>query len=271
VIGQVVAHLSPALKAVADTFSNLIGDIGGATIGQVIGEQLMAGAEFLATIADGMVASVGGVWEYVASVGEFWGSVFRMGGQIASMFAAGGRVLSAGFQLVVLGLSQIVEKMLTTAQSIASLIPGMSSSGLDAAVAGAQAFNTELRAGITANMAAAGENFNAATAPAEMAAAAKGPFATALGDALAEARRNAAAKDQAAPVQTITPKAAEFGPTTTALKGTDSRSREGIAEMFRLMRGGGAEVQEQQLGVLEQIRDAVSEGDDISEMEMVGA
>jgi hypothetical protein len=41
--------------------------------------------------------------------------------------------------------------------------------------------------------------------------------------------------------------------------------------MFRLMRGGGAEVQEQQLGVLEQIRDAVSEGEDVSEMEMVGA
>jgi hypothetical protein len=270
VIGQVVAHLSPALKAVADTFSNLIGDIGGATIGQVIGEQLMAGAEFLATIADGMVASVGGVWEYVAGVGEYWGAVFTRGGQIASMFAAGGRLLSAAFQTVVLGLGTIVEKVLSAAKQLADLIPGMSSSGLDSAVAGAQAFNAELRSGITANMAAAAQNFDAATNPATTAAAVKGPIATAVADAVEAARRNAAAKDAAAPVQTITPKAAEFGPSTAALKGTDSRSREGIAEMFRLMRGDTGDVAQEQLEVQKQIRDALSEPDLVEELAMGG-
>ena len=270
VIGQVVAHLSPALKAVADTFSNLIGDIGGATIGQVIGEQLMAGAEFLATIADGVVASLGNVWQYVAGVGEYWSAVFTRGGQIASMFAAGGRLLSAAFQTVVLGLGTIVEKVLSAAKQLADLIPGMSSSGLDSAVAGAQAFNAELRSGITANMAAAAQNFDAATNPAATAAAVKGPIATAVADAVEAARRNAAAKDAAAPVQTITPKAAEFGPSTAALKGTDSRSREGIAEMFRLMRGDTGDVAQEQLEVQKQIRDALSEPDLVEELAMGG-
>jgi hypothetical protein len=61
------------------------------------------------------------------------------------------------------------------------------------------------------------------------------------------------------------------GTSNEALKATDSRSREGMAEMFRLMRGSGNEVQEQQLGVLEQIRDAVSEGDDMEAFGILGA
>jgi hypothetical protein len=47
-----------------------------------------------------------------------------------------------------------------------------------------------------------------------------------------------------------------------ALKGIDSRSQEGISEMFRLMRGGTEDVQEKQLSVLEQIRDGLGGQDD---------
>jgi hypothetical protein len=38
-----------------------------------------------------------------------------------------------------------------------------------------------------------------------------------------------------------------------AIKGIDSRSTEGITEMFRIMRGGAGDVQQQQLSVLEEI------------------
>jgi hypothetical protein len=38
-----------------------------------------------------------------------------------------------------------------------------------------------------------------------------------------------------------------------AIKGIDSRTTEGITEMFRIMRGGAGDVQEQQLSVLEEI------------------
>jgi hypothetical protein len=46
-----------------------------------------------------------------------------------------------------------------------------------------------------------------------------------------------------------------------AINGIDSRSTEGITEMFRLMRGGAGDVQEQQLSALEQIA-ANTAGDD---------
>lgn len=55
-----------------------------------------------------------------------------------------------------------------------------------------------------------------------------------------------------------------------ALRGIDSRSSEGIAEMFRLMRGENGNVQEKQLDVLEQIRDAMERGDSIDEFVEVG-
>jgi hypothetical protein len=46
-----------------------------------------------------------------------------------------------------------------------------------------------------------------------------------------------------------------------AIKGIDSRSTEGITEMFRIMRGGAGDVQEQQLSALEQIAANTAEDD----------
>lgn len=52
----------------------------------------------------------------------------------------------------------------------------------------------------------------------------------------------------------------DVAPVEQALKGIDSRSQEGVSEMFRLMRGNGADVQQQQLAVQEEIRDALLDG-----------
>jgi hypothetical protein len=49
----------------------------------------------------------------------------------------------------------------------------------------------------------------------------------------------------------------EFAGVNEAIKGIDSRSKEGVAEMFRLMRGTGGSVDEQQLGELRGIREAI--------------
>ena len=50
-----------------------------------------------------------------------------------------------------------------------------------------------------------------------------------------------------------------------AVKGIDSRSSEGIAEMFRVMRGAGGDVQQRQLSVLEQIAENTSDdGSDLA-------
>ena len=90
-----------------------------------------------------------------------------------------------------------------------------------------------------------------------------------------KARQDAKAKsvaEAAAPKEPVKPPEPVFtGASAEALKATDSRSKEGIAEMFRLMRGQSGDVQEQQLGVLEQIRDAVSEGDDMETVSLLGA
>jgi hypothetical protein len=70
------------------------------------------------------------------------------------------------------------------------------------------------------------------------------------------------------------PPAAELaftGTSTEALKATDSRSKEGIAEMFRLMRGGGQDLQERQLEVLEMIHDDLSEGESEQSVIFAGA
>jgi hypothetical protein len=82
-----------------------------------------------------------------------------------------------------------------------------------------------------------------------------------------KARKDAEAAAAAAAAEA----AARASVSTQSLKATDSRSKEGMAEMFRLMRSNGEGVQEQQLGVLEQIRDAVSEGDDMEAFGILGA
>jgi hypothetical protein len=79
-----------------------------------------------------------------------------------------------------------------------------------------------------------------------------------LDAAVAQAEASAASVSQAgAGAANRITEAAAAAVEPQALKGVDSRSSEGVAEMFRLMRGTGGDVQERQLGVLERIADAV--------------
>jgi hypothetical protein len=98
-----------------------------------------------------------------------------------------------------------------------------------------------------------------------------GPLSTILADGLARAQADASAQSVAEQPKPIAPPVEPVGASTESLKATDSRSKEGMAEMFRLMRSTGNDVQEQQLGVLEQIRDSVSEGDDLEAYGILGA
>ena len=80
-----------------------------------------------------------------------------------------------------------------------------------------------------------------------------GPLTTALVSAIAQAETSAAQVEESgkgAAAEMASAVAAAVEP--QAIKGIDSRSSEGVAEMFRLMRGGDS-VQEQQLSALEQI------------------
>jgi hypothetical protein len=97
------------------------------------------------------------------------------------------------------------------------------------------------------------------TSFADAAGAAKDQFQSQISDIKRRNEEEAKAKAQADAAAAAAE--AAMRPSTAALKATDSRSKEGVAEMLRLMRGGGQDVQERQLEVLEMIHDDLSEGD----------
>lgn len=270
VVQQVVAYLAPAIQSVADTFTTLIGNVGGTTIGQTIGEGILAGAEFLATIADAVIGGLSGAWEYASTVGAQWASIWDMGGRVAAFLSGVANVFKTIFGAAILGITAPVTALLKGADFLAKRV-GVDL-GVDQFIAGADAFNQSIVDSMDQAATAAGQDFsrmvNGGPAGAQ---ATRGPAGSMVADAIAAAREQANARNTAA--KTVVPTkpmdvAAFTGPSMEALKAVDSRSKEGVAEMFRLMRGGGNDVAEQQLGVLEQIRDAVSEGDDMELAEL---
>lgn len=271
IVGQVVAYLAPAIQGVTDTFLNLIGGIGGANIGQFIGEGIIAGAQFFATVADAIITGLSGVWEYVSSVVEQFGGVI-------AVFSAVGSALQAVWYLgeaVYKGVGAILANALAGYVALLAELPtavvgtgwaefGQSLEDSASKLAGEAKDAAVKSANSALNVAGLGEKET-------VGAAIRGPLSTILADGLAKARADAGAASVAeAGVKKNQAEPAFTGTSTESLRATDSRSKEGVAEMFRLMRGNGDEVQEQQLGVLEQIRDAVSEGDDTAAFGILG-
>jgi hypothetical protein len=259
IVTQVVAYLAPAVQAVADTFTSFVGSIGGANIGQAIGDGIIAGARFLAGIGDWLITNLSGVWQYVSEVGVQWASVVdflnRVSSIVAGVFSAAQALflgIIGGFNAAVLGLASI-------AQQIGKFLR-FDTSSLDEVVAGSEAFASNINAQIVesgAASAAAFQNAFAETAQ-PIGQAVAGPLTTALDAAVAQAEASAASVSQAgAGAASRITEAAAAAVEPQALKGVDSRSSEGVAEMFRIMRGTGGDVQERQLGVLERIADAV--------------
>ena len=256
VVNQVVAYLAPAVTAVTTAFSNLIGNIGGANIGQAIGEGILAGARYLAGVADYIVTEVPKAWQYVSQVGGQWSGVFDAGRRVASFFAGVGRFVAGAFQTVVLAFTAIGQALVTAVRGVASSL-GFDTSGLDVAVAALQGFNQQLEKDVTASFNAAGENFGAAfgdtaaTAGKELA----GPISRTLDEAIAAAREAADGIDVAA-TQTVEVKQTVQVDAKQAIQGIESRSAEGIKEMFRIMRGDvGDQTQERIARGVERIAD----------------
>ena len=270
IVGQVVAYLAPAIQGVTDTFLNLIGGIGGANIGQFIGEGIMMGAQFLASIADWMISGIGSAFEYAGTVIDVFNRVVS---GLQAIFFVGEAVFK--------GVGAILSNAIAKGAMILDALPD------SVAGTGWKEFGDSMEASANdlarSSEAAAGKALTAAgnVITGETGGVGKfqgaGPLSTMLADAKAKAEADAAARSVAevgaAQKGPITPPAEQAftGASAESLKATDSRSKEGMAEMFRLMRNSGDEVQEQQLGVLEQIRDAVSEGDDMEAYGILGA
>lgn len=255
VIQQVTAYLAPAVKAVADTFTNLVGSIGGATIGQAIGDGILQGARFLAEIGDWFIANMSSVWQYVVQVAGRWMAVWDAASRVGSLFAAVGRLVAGAFLSLVGVFSGIAQGILTAVRAAASAV-GFDTGTLDTALAALDGFNQQLNADITANFDAAAENFAAAIGDSAEAAGGSmaGPLVTALDGAIAQAEASAGQIEEAG--QGAAAQVAAASKPNQAIKGIESRSAEGIAEMFRLMRSTpDQDVQRQQLNVLERIAD----------------
>lgn len=263
VVQQVVAYLAPAVQSVTTAFSDLVGSIGGANIGQAIGDGILQGARFLAGIGDFLIQNFGSTFAYLSQVGQQWGGVWEFANRVVSFFAGIADSLQAAFGVIIMGISGPVQSLMEAAQYIGDAL-GFDTTSLDTAIAGMNAFNQEVSAGITENINSAAANFGAAfgegVAPVGQAIA--GPLTTALDSAVARAQASANQIEEVKPAPIDVQQTVEFANVDQAIKGIDSRSSEGIAEMFRLMRGQGADVQQQQLSVLEQIADNTSGGED---------
>lgn len=269
VVQQVVAYLAPAITGIATTFTDFVGSIGGANIGQSIGEGIIAGARYLAGIGDYIIANVPKVWEYVNQVGDKWSGVFDVGMRVAAFFAGVGDVLQSVFGLFILQFTGAIDGLLTAAQSLANAF-GIDTPGLDEFVAASNAFNASIREGIVENALSAAENFSTAVfgneGVREAGADLAGPLVSGLDEALAQARRSASAISEASAKPIEVKQAAEskldLSPVRQAVQGIDSRSSEGLATMFRIMRGDtGNDVQERIARAAERTADAVEDDD----------
>ena len=253
VVQQVVAYLSPAITAIANTFTDFVGSVGGANIGQAIGEGILAGARYLAGIGDYIIVNFGSVFSYLSSVGEQWGGVADFMDRTAGFLSGVFNGAQAGLGMIILGFGSVFEGLATIAQQIGKYL-GFDTSSIDSVVAGAQAFNATINAGISENVEQMNAGFQRAfgESSSTVGQAVAGPLVTALDASIAQAEASANTIDVASkkPVelnQTVVVDVA------SAIKGIDSRTSEGIAEMYRIMRGGSGDVQQQQLGVLEEI------------------
>lgn len=253
VVQQVVAYLAPAITAISEQFTTLVGNIGGANIGQAIGNGILQGARFLAGIGDYLIAKFGSTFSYLSQVGQQWGDVGDLMNRTASFLSGVFNGAQAGLVMIILGFSGAFEGLATIAKEIGSYL-GFDTSTLDSVVAGAAAFNQTLSDGITANVEQMQAGFSGAFADSapQVGRAIAGPLVTSIDASIARAEAAINSVDDATrkPVEL---KQEVVVDVAQAIKGIDSRTTEGITEMFRLMRGGAGDVQEQQLSVLEEI------------------
>lgn len=259
VVQQLVAYLAPAVDAITTAFSDMIGSVGGATIGQTIGDGIMSGARFLAQIADYVIANFSGVFTYFQAVGMKFSAVWDVAGRVVSFLSGVGNILKAVFLFAASSLGMIVTNLMLAVKKAGEFM-GFDMSGMDSAIAGMQAFTTTAFEGSMDAAEAGVQNFNDAfaTSAPTWGEAAAGPLTTLVDNAIAKAEDSASALDETSkPAGIVKQQIAVEINKSQETKGIESRSAEGIKEMFRIMRGPTAadEVQEKQLAALDKIAD----------------
>ena len=267
IVGQVVAYLAPAIQGVTDTFLNLIGGIGGANIGQFIGEGIMMGAQFLAGIADWVIKGIGGAFEYAGVVTGVWNRVVSA---LQAVFFLG----EAAFKGIAAILARSASGWAMLLDSLPDAVAGTGWAEFGKSMEDyANTLATGADAAARNAMTAAGNVITGDTMKIDKFGGA-GPLSTILADGMAKARADAAARSVAETgvgqkgAATPTAEPAFTGASAESLKATDSRSKEGMSEMFRLMRNSGVDIAEQQLEEQRKTNELLSDGEEMAVYDM---
>jgi hypothetical protein len=258
VIGQALQNLVPQFTAFVGTFD-------GGSVGERIGQGILTGAEYLAGIADFIIAQVPKVFEFVSAVGGQWNAVWTVADRVGQFLYGVAELFRGVFMFVVSSVTAVAGRLVSAAGEIASAIPGWGRTGAQLEAAGASLRNSAQGFSDTATQAFANSGealMNAIAGRSEEAGEAiAGPVTSALDQAIASAQ-SAAGQVSTAAANTVeqisgatlnVAQTVEVQGIKEAVQGIESNSAEGIREMFRIMRGGGQDVEQEQLGVLQQI------------------
>lgn len=246
IVAQVTARLAPAVQGIADTFTNFVGRIGGANIGQVIGDGILRGARGLAIVADDMIA------QFQSFFGDF-----------SNTFSAMQTVLDGAYRL-----TGLVQALVSAIATVFSAIPGIFSSA-------AKSFTQMLgitpqwlrdyQSALTGNFfftaGGVSSGFGMMTGgigTGDQANATGGKLTAALDRFTAQASAMATGPSRATATtvaETPSVMAAQMasGPSSTALRGVLSNTSEGISEMLRMIRGTRDDLAQQQLEATQQV------------------
>jgi hypothetical protein len=277
VVKQLVARLAPAVTALTTAFSDMIGNVGGATIGQRIGDGIMAGARFLAMIADYVYTNFKGVFDYFQAVGSRFGAVWDVASRVVSFLEGVGYEIKTVWLFAASVMGKIIQTFLEGIKGAGKLL-GFKMTGMDPAIAAmkeftSSAFYDSVKAAKSSVAAYKAAFADSAPAWGKMAA---GPITKTLDDALAKAKASASNIDKASkPMGIVRQEIKVEIVKKQETKGIESRSAEGIKEMFRLMRGPteADDIAKQQLQALENIADNTEDdgGADVDEYDLAPA
>ena len=247
VVTQVVANLAPGIERVVNMFANFVRDADGVNLGAKIADGLYQGADFLAGVADGMIAGLSAVWEFVSGVVGGWDGATRLFASsvqfaqgVFQAFEALGATMGAG-------LSTVAGLLLSAAADLVSLLPNggewekMLRSSSDAAYSATAGYQKEAEQLATQSAINVGQAFGF-----EMGEAVNGAVAPAVGSIQQMLRDGKQAAIDAANAANGAGSGvgrqagAEFRKAVEGVKiaaGIDARSSEGYSEFLRLKFG----------------------------------
>jgi hypothetical protein len=253
VVQQIVAYLAPAITSISNSFVAFVGNIGGANIGQAIGDGILAGARVLAIVGDFLVASLSDVWSYVSRVSVQWMDVADGLSRVASFFSGVANIWQVQFDVMIVAASKVSEIILGAAKSMAQFLK-FDTEGLDRMIRANASLGQVASENLATNLQQMQDGFSDAfsTETQRFGENLGGPLTAAL-DAARKRAMDAANGIDVASKKPVELKQAVVVDVAQAIKGIDSRTTEGITEMFRIMRGGAGDVQEQQLEALDEI------------------